>query len=783
MKGLYILFFLVTWNTAFTQVFVVSPFLQDAYPNSIRVLWESSATGSATLDWGADSSLGNELVSIGEQTPGGAIHDVQITPLEPNTTYFYQVSLGNEQSDVHQFRTPPLPSSENPFSFVAMSDMQKSNSNPNKFDEIVHEGVLDYFFGEPSEEIALVLIPGDLVENGNSYGQWADDFFQPAQDLLSEVPAYPVLGNHESNSSFFFQYFHLPENGSLGYEEHWWHKDYGNVRFIGLNSNSPFDGIEQLNWLEETLNSTCSIDDVDFVFAQLHHPHKSELWTPGESDFTGEVINLLEGFTANCGKPSIHFFGHTHGYSRGQSLEHKHLWINVATSGGAIDYWGDWPQFDYDEFEITTDDWGFVAVDVEAGDSPQFTIKRLSRGDNYSILDNVVMDSLVITRDDHEVALPMPESPINSVISPECVVLISSPFAGESPFSEHGATQWQVADTPTGFNTPIADVWERYRNIYFDQDTQTGSLIEQAIPNLPENTSLWWRVRHRDRNLNWSDWTEPTGFATSESLQGEDLILNGGAEEGLENWEITEGIAESLTAGECNGVNPHDGLRYFAVGGLCNESAVGRMHQTVDASAYTDSIESGNYFAHAQAWMSDWSGSDIPEMRLVFLDEFNIQISQTAFVQGPIATWTLLSIEAPIPSETRYIQLELKGTLVSGTDNDSYFDDISLRLGNTSDCDAVPAGIPNTTLKKESLKIYPNPSSGSIHVNWDELSRHDVDFRLVNAAGEKQVVLVERNVSGWTLSAPKISDGMYILIASDKKGRVASGEWVVQRDF
>ncbi len=82
------------------------------------------------------------------------------------------------------------------------------------------------------------------------------------------------------------------------------------------------------------------------MFAQLHHPHKSELWIPGEISYTGDVIELMENFTEECGKPSIHFFGHTHGYSRGQSHNHNHLWVNVATAGGAIDHWGEYPQAD-----------------------------------------------------------------------------------------------------------------------------------------------------------------------------------------------------------------------------------------------------------------------------------------------------------------------------------------------------------------------------------------------------------------------------------------------------
>ena len=138
----------------------------------------------------------------------------------------------------------------------------------------------------------------------------------------------------------------LPKNGSSGYEEHWWYKDNSNVRIIGLNSNYQFRISEQLIWLDSLLDSTIIDDKIDFVFAQLHHPHHSELWTPGNTNFTGEVISLLEEFTEISNKPSIHFYGHTHGYSRGESRDHQHLMINVATAGGAIDYWLlNWPSF------------------------------------------------------------------------------------------------------------------------------------------------------------------------------------------------------------------------------------------------------------------------------------------------------------------------------------------------------------------------------------------------------------------------------------------------------
>jgi len=761
--------------------FNVEPYLQDAEPTSVRVMWESEASGVATLEWGPDSNLGNAISSTGSVSNGGAMHDVFIEGLSAGTPYFYRVGSGAVSTSVLRFRTPPLHEAEADFSFVAMSDMQKSNANPGVFDEVIHQGVLDYFGGEVSDEIALVLIPGDLVDNGNNYNEWSNDFFAPSHDLFGHVPVYPVLGNHEVNSPYYFQYFHLPENGSEGYNEHWWFKDYGNVRFMGLNSNAPYNGNDQLDWLQGVLAQTCELDHIDFVFAQLHHPHKSELWTPGESDFTGQVVAQLETFTEGCGKPSIHFFGHTHGYSRGQSMDHKHLWINVATAGGAIDYWGDWPQFDYDEFEITTDDWGFVSVDVVAGDSPQFTVKRLSRGDSNQALDNVMTDSLVVTKANLPVQSPAAIAPFGNVLAPECVVLTASAFAGSSNGAAHGASQWQVATDINGFDAPVADVWERHRNIYFDEDTQAeATLTTEEMSGLPENSELWWRVRYRDRELNWSSWTAPVPFNTSASLLGDNLLVNPGAEADLVGWEVTQGIAETLTAGECDGVNPYEGNRYFAVGGLCTESELGRMHQDVDVSAWADSIDAGVQMAVADGMLSDWGGSDVPAMRVVFLNASGTVLNETGWFEMPMATWTEVQIDAPVPPLTRFIRLELQGTRVTGSDNDSYFDALSLRMGGALDCPGLPLHTIGPVEPGDELQVYPNPGS-NINVRWPNGSSRLTELRIVDALGRKVKVENAPSEGGWEINGTDLPQGTYHLIGLDDEGRVARASWIMKQ--
>ena len=347
MSKIYISLFLIT-SLLFSVELVVEPYLQNATPNSMHVLWETDSNSQSIVEWGlyvflSESTTGSSFSNYGNSR----IHTVELADLEPNTQYYYRVVVGNYESysDLYSFITPPDPSSEADFRIVAMSDMQRDSSNPNKFNEVIHDGVIDYISEEYSDdlaaELAMVLVTGDLVVTGTSYYQWQDHFFGPSEDLFSHVPLYPVFGNHEQNTDYFTNYFHLPDNGTPGYEEHWYYTDYSNLRVIGLDSNGGYQVQAQLDWLEEVLSDACSNDYIDFVFAQLHHPYKSELWTPGESNYTGDVIERMENFSDECGKPSIHFFGHTHGYSRGQSQNHDHLWVNVATAGGAIDYWGE----------------------------------------------------------------------------------------------------------------------------------------------------------------------------------------------------------------------------------------------------------------------------------------------------------------------------------------------------------------------------------------------------------------------------------------------------------
>lgn len=501
---------------------LIKPYLQDASPSSIIVKWETSSGEESIVEWGLTPKLGKKTTGIAYDInfSESRVHEVKITGLKRFTTYHYRVVTNKVKSDIYQFKTPPFASDNESFNIVAMSDMQYDSSEPEKFSEVVNQGILRYvkkeYKGDLSNNLAVVMIPGDLVVTGSIYSQWKNHFFNPAEKLFAEVPLYPVPGNHERNSNFFFKYFSLPENGTAAYSEHWWYKDYGNTRILGLDSNEGFRNLgEQLAWLQKVLDETAKNDAIDFVFAQMHHPHKSELWIPGETDFSGKVVAKLEKFSTDSGKPSIHFFGHTHGYSRGQSKDHKHLMVNVASAGGAIDNWGEFEGKDYDEFTVTQDEYGFVMVEVDGDkEDPKFTLKRISRGNTVHPKDNELTDSITVWKKDRKPATPKALAPQTVVEDFKGVVLKADLFESTFDTAFHAASHWQVSEDKD-FEKLSYNSWKQHENWYYKENRQKDDdLTDEKIKRLKPNTTYFWRVRYRDQNLNWSNWSKTVTFKT-----------------------------------------------------------------------------------------------------------------------------------------------------------------------------------------------------------------------------------------------------------------------------
>jgi hypothetical protein len=772
-KSLLVFSFFILQFHLQAQTIAVEPYLQDAEPDRITIMWETATDNSTSVDYGLTVSLGT-VVSGTAITGSGTsyIHTTNLTGLTPATRYFYKVITGPTESAIYEFITPALPSAETGTNIMAMSDMQQDWTNPTIWGQIIQNGVLQYINDSVGTDLPanlqMVIIPGDLVDNGNNYAEWENTFFDPAHPIFAYVPVYPVLGNHEQNTTSYFKYFTLPNNGTGGFEEHWWYKDHSNVRIIGLNSNSPYDLLpQQINWLQSTLDSAAVDPDIDFVFVQLHHPWHSELWPPGESGYTGTVVGMLETFSTNTGKPTIHFFGHTHAYSRGESRDHNHLMVNVATAGGNIDFWGEYAQIDYPEFIQSVDEYGFVYVEVEAGANPKFTLKRFNMGDGTTLDPYTLEDLVTIKKNNNAPITPVGLFPaMNDVVNPDCLILKANDFM-DADNDGFGAAQWQISTSCADFSTPIIDSWNQYQNSFNEVDLQASDdLTDEAVTNLLPSTTYCWRVRYRDKSLGWSAWSNPITFSTGTSSETANLLTNNGAEGGTTGWTTTAGALEALMAGECNGTTPYAGSKYFAVGALCTENAFGSANQVVDVSAYAAQIDAGDAIAKFGGYLRDYNGTDIPAFAMQFLDGSSTLISGTDTTQDVNANWMPNQDNWAVPAGTRNIRFIIMGTRTSGADNDSYLDELFLKLNlNGDSCSQfdITAGM-EPSKETQQLLVYPNPVTTSAIVNIPNTEGEHLVAKLYNTSGN--VVKEMHHIHGptFTINRGEMAAGLYFLV-------------------
>jgi hypothetical protein len=780
MRSFLSLVLLLTTLLTSAQNMVVKPYLQNAEPTSIHIMWETSSDNSTTVEYGTTTSLGTSVVGTAFTGSGSSyVHDVELTELQPATKYYYKAVTGSLESDVYHFITPPLKSSEASFNIVAMSDMQQDWLHPSVFKDIIDDNLIPYmqqeYGSDLAEHLGYFIVPGDLVQTGSNYSSWASTFFEPAKNLLSYVPLYPVPGNHEGNTPYFFQYFNLPMNGTMtnDYPEHWWYKDYSNVRLIGLESNGGYRVQAQLDWLQTVLDDAASDPDIDFVFAQLHHPFESELWIAGNTDYTGDVITLLENFSTATGKPSVHFFGHTHGYSRGQSKEHNHVMVNVASAGGALDNWGEFAQQDYEEYTRSDDDFGYVIMEVQAGADPQFLLKRLSHGSyENGLVTNVLKDTLLIKFNN-----PSPNTPTgvfpgqNDVLTPDCIIFLGSAF-NDPEGDEHGATQWRIA-TDANFNNIVYDEWYQHENWYFDVDLMAGNnMVDQEVTGLNENTIYYWQVRYRDKSLAWSEWSDAVTFQTSNSSLTPNLLTNGGAEDDLMGWTETQGSFESINSSDCGGNAAYAGSKLFAVGGVCDPTAYGEGYQDVDLTTYQSVIDANAATVSYGGYLSDYNGADRPEFKLEFYDENSNLISTSPTHGNQTSDWTYMNESIALPIGTYTIRMVLMGTRNAGSDNDSYFDDMFVKLDfGSQGCEEYTAVGITDRANNKGVSVYPNPFSDEAIIEVLKPSRNTTyKLDLFDRAG--RAVRTLNSVTGkFTINSNGLSSGMYFY-------QITDGEWI-----
>ena len=327
----------LTAQTDTAELLLVQPYLQFGTQTSMHVLWETAAPASTAVFFG-EARLGVEKAILDDTVRLAGyrhMHEVPLEQLKPETNYFWQIATQTADgrqviSPVYTFKTAVKDSSS--FMFALIGDTQRNSGTPWAWGKIAEKVWAD----RPN----FVVLAGDLVDKGMRKSDWLEDFFPKGHILMSRVPVYPVLGNHEQDAPYYYQYVVAPA------PEYYYTFHYGNAQFFMLDSNRDLsEGSEQYNWLEwELAQSTAT-----WKIAVHHHPPYSS-----DSNDHGDTDNALSTLGVENPRNLIplyekygldfSLFGHTHLYERTWPIKEDRInmkegvvYINSGGAGGYIE--------------------------------------------------------------------------------------------------------------------------------------------------------------------------------------------------------------------------------------------------------------------------------------------------------------------------------------------------------------------------------------------------------------------------------------------------------------
>lgn len=317
--------------------FLVKPYLQFGSQTGMFVLWETKNAATTKVEFGEARPLVKSALLDQEVTLSGfrQMHEVALTNLKPETNYFWRIKSVTEkgdtiQSEIYSFKTNVKDKSA--YMFGLVGDTQRNNRTPWAWGKIAEKLWAD----RPN----FVVHAGDVVEKGRRKSDWLQDFFPNGHILMSRVPVYTVLGNHEEDSPLYYQYMVAPP------PEYYYTFKYGNTQFFMIDSNRDLkEGSEQYNWLEWELAKSSAT----WKIAIHHHPpYSSDSDDHGNTAFSlstlgvANVRNLIPLYERY--KLDFCLFGHTHLYERSWPILEDRInikngvtYINSGGAGGGLE--------------------------------------------------------------------------------------------------------------------------------------------------------------------------------------------------------------------------------------------------------------------------------------------------------------------------------------------------------------------------------------------------------------------------------------------------------------
>ena len=298
------------------------PYSMAPTTSSIRVLWqmaEETEPTTAIVWYGTDKdNLSDSIITDSGWMveDEGYMHIVDLTGLQANTRYYFQVGDSLRRCDAI-CSTHTAPEAGTAYRIFTISDIHGNSCN--------NWSNMQDFICNLNPQLAMM--NGDIVSDVGADRNWNSYFFTPGAQFLACTPTMSSAGNHETGvpkekrwSSFydyFWQFSHGESEDSITDPrgEAYFTFPYGNAQMIVININgdasSPnfLPGSQQYQWLDETLEASTSPWILIFGHVGIYTSGYHGQW----SEEPKQVAPLLEKHAAS-GKRIVYFCGDDHSF-------------------------------------------------------------------------------------------------------------------------------------------------------------------------------------------------------------------------------------------------------------------------------------------------------------------------------------------------------------------------------------------------------------------------------------------------------------------------------------
>lgn len=383
-------------------VLVQQPYLQAPSADGVTIVWGTKGYGRPTVQYGVTDLAGEAAgTSTFIDALGGYYRNqVALMGLQQGQRYKYRILLDSAPIDsrVDLFFDVAPPPNTSFFTFGVVGDMGTSSERQQRVRDRMRAGLLD-----------LLIITGDVDETHGTYEDYQRNFFGMYRSLLSHMPSAPTIGNSEywpstryynadgsEKGLAFHDMFVLPANGPGKRDQFYFSFDYGNIHFVGLDTENI--GPDQVQWLDDDLSK----NKLPWTIVYFHRPPFDDakdhpITEGGVHGARAAFVPTMERYRVD-----LVFAGHNALYARTQPLingrnEAPYADITTEVKGGIV--------------YVTTGGGGDVALDFLNPDqfhqapgayAPQYHYVRVTVADcvlglqaidmNGQVLDNYIRD-------------------------------------------------------------------------------------------------------------------------------------------------------------------------------------------------------------------------------------------------------------------------------------------------------------------------------------------------------------------------------------------------------